>query len=162
MGSMVSALMVLLVCSILTMASERAYSLHTAALPLLTLSSGFSGGYHEYFGPSVDEEGVMYLTLANDMLHELYPNCITIAEDVSGMPALCLPHTLGGVGFDYRLAMAVPDMYIKLLKEKQDIEWDIGNLAFTLTNRRHGEKTIAYAESHDQAYVPMTFPKDRK
>ncbi|RHZ59464.1 1,4-alpha-glucan branching enzyme GLC3 [Aspergillus thermomutatus] len=117
------------------------------------IGTGFSGGYHEYFGPSVDDEGVMYLTLANEMLHTLYPNCITVAEDVSGMPALCLPHSLGGVGFDYRLAMAIPDMYIKLLKEKSDNEWDMGSLAFTLTNRRHGEKTIAYAESHDQALV---------
>ncbi|KAE8348634.1 1,4-alpha-glucan-branching enzyme [Aspergillus coremiiformis] len=117
------------------------------------IGTGFSGGYHEYFGDSVDEEGVMYLTLANEMLHNLYPDCITVAEDVSGMPALCLPHSLGGVGFDYRLAMAIPDMYIKLLKEKSDDEWDIGNLSFTLTNRRHGEKTIAYAESHDQALV---------
>ncbi|OCT45589.1 1,4-alpha-glucan-branching enzyme [Cladophialophora carrionii] len=117
------------------------------------IGTGFSGGYHEYFGPAVDEEGVVYLMLANEMLHNIYPKCITIAEDVSGMPALCLPLSLGGVGFDYRLAMAVPDMYIKMLKEKSDDEWDIGNLAFTLTNRRHGEKTIAYAESHDQALV---------
>lgn len=117
------------------------------------MDSGFSGGYHEYFGSSVDDEGVAYLALANEMLHKLYPNCITVAEDVSGMPALCLPLTLGGVGFDYRLAMAVPDMYIKLLKEKKDEEWDMANIAFTLTNRRHGEKAIAYAESHDQAYV---------
>ncbi|KAL4980266.1 1,4-alpha-glucan-branching enzyme [Aspergillus desertorum] len=117
------------------------------------IGTGFSGGYHEYFGPAVDDDGVMYLTLANEMLHRLYPGCITVAEDVSGMPALCLPHSLGGVGFDYRLAMAIPDMYIKLLKEKSDNDWDIGNLAFTLTNRRHGEKTIAYAESHDQALV---------
>ncbi|PGH23167.1 1,4-alpha-glucan-branching enzyme [Polytolypa hystricis UAMH7299] len=117
------------------------------------IGTGFSGGYHEYFGPSVDEEGVTYLALANEMLHQIYPYCITVAEDVSGMPALCVPFSLGGVGFDYRLAMAVPDLYIKLLKEKQDDEWNIGNLAFTLTNRRHGEKTIAYAESHDQALV---------
>jgi 1,4-alpha-glucan branching enzyme len=117
------------------------------------IGTGFSGGYHEYFGPGVDEEGVVYLMIANEMLHTIYPNCITIAEDVSGMPALCLPLSLGGVGFDYRLAMAVPDMYIKLLKEKSDDEWDLGNIAFTLTNRRHGEKTIAYAESHDQALV---------
>lgn len=115
------------------------------------LLSGFSGGYHEYFGPAVDDEGLTYLTLANEMLHTLYPECITIAEDVSGMPALCLPHALGGAGFDYRLGMAIPDMYIKTLKEKADDEWDIGSLAHTLTNRRHGEKTIAYAESHDQA-----------
>lgn len=117
------------------------------------IGTGFSGGYHEYFGPSVDEDGVVYLMLANEMLHNLYPSCITIAEDVSGMPGLCVVLSLGGIGFDYRLAMAVPDLYIKLLKEKSDDQWDIGNLAFTLTNRRHGEKTIAYAESHDQALV---------
>ncbi|KAF2196705.1 alpha-glucan branching enzyme [Delitschia confertaspora ATCC 74209] len=117
------------------------------------IGTGFSGGYHEYFGPSVDEEGVVYLMLANEMLHSLYPDVISIAEDVSGMPGLCVSLSLGGIGFDYRLAMAVPDLYIKWLKEKQDIDWDMGNLVFTLTNRRHGEKTIAYAESHDQALV---------
>ncbi|KAI9792284.1 MAG: alpha-1,4-glucan branching enzyme [Peltula sp. TS41687] len=117
------------------------------------IGTGFSGGYHEYFGPGVDEEGVVYLMLANEMLHQLYPECISIAEDVSGMPALCLALSLGGVGFDYRLAMAIPDMWIKLLKEKTDDEWDMGNICFTLTNRRNGEKTIAYAESHDQALV---------
>ncbi|KZF20603.1 glycoside hydrolase family 13 protein [Xylona heveae TC161] len=117
------------------------------------IGTGFSGGYHEYFGSSVDEDGVVYLMLANEMLHDLYPDCITIAEDVSGMPALCVKLSLGGIGFDYRLAMAIPDLYIKWLKEKEDEEWDMGALCFTLTNRRHGEKTIAYAESHDQALV---------
>jgi len=117
------------------------------------IGTGFSGGYHEYFGPGVDEEGVVYLMLANEMLHSLYPDSITIAEDVSGMPALCVALSLGGIGFDYRLAMAIPDLYIKWLKEKSDQDWDMGSLAFTLTNRRHGEKTIAYAESHDQALV---------
>jgi 1,4-alpha-glucan branching enzyme len=91
--------------------------------------------------------------VANEMLHSLYPECVTVAEDVSGMPALCLPLSLGGVGFDYRLAMAIPDMWIKILKEKKDEQWDLANICFTLTNRRHGEKTIAYCESHDQAYV---------
>lgn len=117
------------------------------------IGTGFSGGYHEYFGGGVDTDGVVYLMLANELLHSLYPNCITIAEDVSGMPGLCVSLSLGGVGFDYRLAMAVPDMYIKLLKESSDSDWDLGNISFTLTNRRHGEKTIAYAESHDQALV---------
>jgi 1,4-alpha-glucan branching enzyme len=79
------------------------------------IGTGFSGGYHEYFGSGVDEEGVVYLMLANEMLHEIYPEIITIAEDVSGMPALCLPVKIGGVGFDYRLAMALPDMVRKLL-----------------------------------------------
>jgi 1,4-alpha-glucan branching enzyme len=117
------------------------------------IGAGFSGGYHEYFGPAVDTEAVVYLMLANDAMHTLYPDCITIAEDVSGMPLLCVPVEQGGVGFDYRLSMAVPDMWIKLLKHKGDDEWDMGNIVHTLTNRRHGEKSIAYAESHDQALV---------
>ncbi|KAK7060409.1 alpha-1,4-glucan branching enzyme [Paramarasmius palmivorus] len=117
------------------------------------IGTGFSGGYHEYFGDTADTEAIVYLMLANDAMHTLYPNCITIAEDVSGMPLLCIPTDKGGVGFDYRLSMAVPDMWIKLLKHKGDDEWDMGNIVHTLVNRRHGEKSIAYCESHDQALV---------
>ncbi|KAH6717602.1 alpha-glucan branching enzyme [Leptodontidium sp. MPI-SDFR-AT-0119] len=117
------------------------------------IGTGFSGGYHEYFGPGVDDEAVAYLMIANELLHNLYPEMITIAEDVSGMPALCVNLSLGGIGFDYRLAMAIPDMWIKILKEVKDDNWDMANICFTLTNRRHGEKTIAYCESHDQALV---------
>ena len=87
------------------------------------------------------------------MIKSLYPSAITIAEDVSGMPALCVPVPAGGVGFNYRLAMAVPDMWIKLLKEVKDADWEMGHIAHTLTNRRHGELSVAYAESHDQALV---------
>lgn len=88
------------------------------------------------------------------MLHTLYPSSITIAEDVSGMPALCRSVADGGIGFDYRLSMAVPDMWIKLLKDGPgDEEWDLGNICHTLTNRRHGERSICYCESHDQALV---------
>jgi 1,4-alpha-glucan branching enzyme len=90
---------------------------------------------------------------ANDAMRTLFPDVITIAEDVSGMPLLCVPVSEGGVGFDYRLSMAVPDMWIKLLKHKTDDAWDMGNLVHTLINRRHGEPSIAYAESHDQALV---------
>ncbi|CAG8494219.1 7431_t:CDS:10 [Ambispora gerdemannii] len=117
------------------------------------IGTGFSGGYHEYFSDQVDEEAVAYLMLANDMIHKLYPGIITVAEDVSGMPGLGRPVEEGGLGFDYRLAMAIPDMWIKLLKEKRDDDWDLGNICSILTNRRHMEKTIAYAESHDQAIV---------
>ena len=87
------------------------------------------------------------------MLHQLYPDVITVAEDVSGMPLLCVSTEKGGVGFDYRLAMAIPDMWIKMLKEQKDDDWDMNHIAHTLTNRRYREKTIAYAESHDQALV---------
>lgn len=117
------------------------------------IGTGFSGGYHEYFGDSADQEAIVYLMLANDALRTLDPNVVTIAEDVSGMPLLCIPTSKGGVGFDYRLSMAVPDMWIKLLKHKQDEEWDLSAIVHTLTNRRHGEKSIAYCESHDQALV---------
>ncbi|OBZ76109.1 1,4-alpha-glucan-branching enzyme [Grifola frondosa] len=117
------------------------------------IGTGFSGGYHEYFGPAADLEAIVYLMLANDAMHTLYPFCITIAEDVSGMPLLCVPVSKGGVGFDYRLSMAIPDMWIKLLKHKRDDEWDLSNIVHTLTNRRYREKSIAYAESHDQALV---------
>ncbi|XP_030051980.1 1,4-alpha-glucan-branching enzyme [Microcaecilia unicolor] len=117
------------------------------------IGSGFSGDYNEYFGLQVDEDSVVYLMLANHMIHTFYPDCITIAEDVSGMPALCCLIEQGGAGFDYRLAMAVPDKWIQILKELKDEDWNMGNIVHTLTNRRYNEKCIAYAESHDQALV---------
>ncbi|XP_018431642.1 PREDICTED: 1,4-alpha-glucan-branching enzyme [Nanorana parkeri] len=117
------------------------------------IGCGFSGDYNEYFGLQVDEDSLVYLMLANHMVHTLYPECITIAEDVSGMPALCSPTFQGGCGFDYRLAMAVPDKWIQILKERKDEDWNMGDIVHTLTNRRYSEKCIAYAESHDQALV---------
>ena len=117
------------------------------------IGHGFSGDYNEYFGLNTDTESFNYLQLSNYLIHKHFPNSITVAEDVSGMPALCLPVQLGGGGFDYRLAMAIPDMWIKLLKEKRDEDWNIGDIVHTLSNRRWMERTIAYAESHDQALV---------
>ncbi|KAF4025950.1 hypothetical protein G4228_018047 [Cervus hanglu yarkandensis] len=117
------------------------------------IGESFSGDYHEYFGLQVDEDALTYIMLANHLVHTLYPDSITIAEDVSGMPALCSPISQGGGGFDYRLAMAIPDKWIQLLKEYKDEDWNMGNIVYTLTNRRYLEKCIAYAESHDQALV---------
>ncbi|KAI7905369.1 1,4-alpha-glucan-branching enzyme GBE1 [Cokeromyces recurvatus] len=114
---------------------------------------GFSGDYHEYFGDTVDDEGVMYVQLANHFLHERYPDVVTIAEDVSGMPGSCRPVREGGLGFDYRLSMAIPDMWIKMLKELSDDDWNMGHVVHILTNRRYLENTIGYCESHDQALV---------
>ncbi|XP_049805932.1 1,4-alpha-glucan-branching enzyme [Schistocerca nitens] len=116
-------------------------------------NKGFSGSYDDYFNLDVDTESVMYLMMANHILHDLYPEITTIAEDVSGMPASCRPVSEGGLGFDYRLAMAIPDMWIKLLKEIRDEDWNMGKIVYTLTNRRWMEKAVAYAESHDQALV---------
>uniref|UniRef100_A0A453C1R2 Alpha-amylase/branching enzyme C-terminal all beta domain-containing protein n=1 Tax=Aegilops tauschii subsp. strangulata TaxID=200361 RepID=A0A453C1R2_AEGTS len=71
---------------------------------------------------------------------------------VSGMPTFALPVQVGGVGFDYRLHMAVADKWIELLKGN-DEAWEMGNIVHTLTNRRWLEKCVTYAESHDQALV---------
>ncbi|XP_072115914.1 1,4-alpha-glucan-branching enzyme isoform X1 [Mobula birostris] len=117
------------------------------------IAVSFSGEYSEYFGLQVDEEALAYLTLSNYMLHNFYPDFVSVAEDVSGMPTLCRPVTEGGGGFDFRLAMAIPDKWIQILKERKDEDWNMGNIVHTLTNRRYGEKAVAYAESHDQALV---------
>uniref|UniRef100_T1JBA1 1,4-alpha-glucan branching enzyme n=1 Tax=Strigamia maritima TaxID=126957 RepID=T1JBA1_STRMM len=117
------------------------------------IGHGFSGDYNEYFSLNTDTESLTYLTLANYICQSLYPNYTSIAEDVSGMPGLCRPVSEGGYGFEYRLGMAIPDKWIELLKETKDEDWNIGNLVHTLSNRRYGEKTVAYTESHDQALV---------
>lgn len=117
------------------------------------INMSFSGNYSEYFGINTDVEAVVYLMLANDLIHDLYPNATVIAEDVSGMPTLCRPVCEGGVGFDYRLAMGIPDKWIKLLKEVRDERWKMGEICHTLMNRRYTEKCVAYAESHDQSIV---------
>lgn len=114
---------------------------------------GSFNSYDDYFNDQVDYDAVIYLMLANELVHELIPPAITIAEDVSGMPTLCRPVKEGGVGFDYRLAMAMPDLWIKLLKCKRDDDWTMQEIVGTLENRRYGEKTVAYSESHDQALV---------
>lgn len=117
------------------------------------IGEGFSGDYNEYFGMNVDTDALIYLAIANNLMHSISKQMTTIAEDVSGMPTLCRPVSEGGIGFDYRLGMAIPDKWIELLKETKDEDWDMGNIVHTLTNRRWMENTVAYAESHDQALV---------
>ncbi len=109
--------------------------------------------YDDYFDGSVDEDALAYLALANKVIKEVKPGAVTIAEDVSGMPALALPADEGGFGFDLRFAMGVPDFWIRVIKEYRDEDWPMGYLWHELTNRRKEEKTISYAESHDQALV---------
>lgn len=116
------------------------------------MGKGFSS-YDDYFSDNVDRDAVAYLQLANELIHQIKPDAITVAEDVSGMVGMARPVAEGGIGFDYRLAMGVPDYWIKLLKEKKDEDWNLSELFSTLLNRRYGEKHIGYAESHDQALV---------
>ncbi len=109
--------------------------------------------YDDYFGDDVDKDALVYLRLANDVIHAVRPDAMTIAEEMSGLPGLAAPTEHGGLGFDYRLAMGAPDLWIKTLKEKRDEDWDLGELAHTLSSHRPEEKVITYAESHDQALV---------
>ncbi len=110
-------------------------------------------GYQDYFGEDVDEQALSYLYAANDLVHEIHPAAITIAEDVSGYPGLAAPAHSGGTGFDFRFAMGVADYWIKLLKEVRDEDWPLGSLWYELTRHREEEKTISYVECHDQALV---------
>ena len=106
---------------------------------------GFTGNYNEYFDEQLmDTDAIVYLMVANLLAKNIYPDVILIAEDVSGFPALCRTHEDGGIGFTYRLAMALPDMWIKHLKELKDEDWDMEHIVHQLTNRRWKEKCICY------------------
>ncbi len=109
--------------------------------------------YDMYFSMNTDTDAITYLMLANDLIREINPKAITIAEDMSGMPGMCLPIKYGGIGFDYRLSMGVPDLWIKYLKDVSDDYWNMGTLWWELNSRRPKEKVIGYCESHDQALV---------
>lgn len=111
------------------------------------------GGYQDYYDGNEDTSAITYLSLANILIHSINPHAITIAEEMSGMPGLAVPVKDGGIGFDYRMAMGIPDYWIKTLKEKKDEDWRPTSIFWELTNRRSDEKTISYVESHDQALV---------
>ena len=110
-------------------------------------------GYGSYYNLNQDGDAICYLTLVNKLIHEVKPHAITIAEEVSGIPGLASKISDGGFGFDYRMAMGIPDFWIKYIKEVKDEDWKVGHIYWELTNRRADERTISYAESHDQALV---------
>lgn len=109
--------------------------------------------YADYYNGHQDDNAICYLTLANDLIHQVKVNAITIAEDVSGMPGIAAKIEDGGYGFDYRMAMNIPDYWIRTIKDKIDEDWKPSSMFWEVTNRRKNEKTISYAESHDQALV---------
>ncbi len=109
--------------------------------------------YDDYFNDNQDTDALTYLRLANKLIHEIKPEAITVAEEMSGMPGMASPLADGGFGFDYRLAMGIPDFWIKTIKEQKDENWHVGNIFYRLTDKRKDEKTINYSESHDQALV---------
>ena len=109
--------------------------------------------YADYYHEDVEKDALVYFTLANKLIHSVSPEAITVAEEMSGLPGVAGKIQDGGLGFDYRLAMGTPDLWIKTLKEKTDEQWDLGNLYHTLSSHRPEEKVISYTESHDQALV---------
>lgn len=109
--------------------------------------------YGKYFSLNTETEAITYLQLANELIKQVNPKAITIAEDMSAMPGMCLRISDGGIGFDYRLSMGIPDMWIRLIEKQTDDSWSMGHIWYELTNRRPHERYIGYAESHDQALV---------
>ena len=109
--------------------------------------------YSQYFDGNVDEDALTYLYLANQLIHQIDSQSVTIAEDVSGMPGLAFPANLGGLGFDYRMSMGIADFWTKTVKELPDEQWHVGDIYYRLTDHRKEEHVISYAESHDQAMV---------
>ena len=109
--------------------------------------------YRFYYDGNEDTDALTYLALANQVVHEVYAEALTIAEEMSGLPGLASPIREGGLGFDYKMSMGIPDYWIKLLEDVPDEQWHVGDLYYELTNKRAEERTISYAESHDQALV---------
>lgn len=96
--------------------------------------------------PRTNNEGELYIALANHLIHEINPKGISIAEEFSGMPGLtCLPKD-GGLGFDARFAMGIPDYWEKFIKKPQDL----GSMWYEMNNHRPYDHTISYVECHDQ------------
>lgn len=123
---------------------------------MLYLSHGLGesfGKYDDYFSPNADLDAWTYLALANTLAHELNPRFISIAEEVSGMPLLTVASGHGGAGFDYRMAMNIPDYWIRMFQDHTDEQWSVGDMYYQLTNHRMEEHTVSYVESHDQALV---------
>ena len=112
---------------------------------MLYRDHGLYGAYGE-----TDRSAVEYLRLATALAKQLDPRTVLIAEEVSALPGLCRPE---GLGFDYRLAMGEPDLWIRLIKDVPDEDWDLNHIYYELTCRRPGEPVIGYCESHDQALV---------
>jgi 1,4-alpha-glucan branching enzyme len=116
------------------------------------LGSNFTS-YYDYYNFNQDEDALTYLTLANKLISQINPNAVTVAEEMSGMPGIASSIEDGGIGFDYRLAMGIPDYWIKTIKQQKDENWHVGEIFYRLTDKRKDEKTINYSESHDQALV---------
>ena len=109
--------------------------------------------YAQYFDDNVDEDALTYLALANNLIREINPQALTVAEDVSGMPGMAFPTEKGGLGFDYRMSMGIADYWMKIVKTRSDEQWGVGDIYFHLTDKRREEQTISYVECHDQAMV---------
>ncbi len=122
---------------------------------MMYFDHGYRGNWDldGYFFHGVEWDALVYLQLANTLVQKIKPHAITIAEDVTGMPGLCRPVKEGGIGFDWRLGMAIPDYWIRVLKETKDEDWNMHEMWDVMTNRLPKVHTIAYCESHDQALV---------
>ncbi len=109
--------------------------------------------YGDYFGSNIDDDALAYLQTANTLAKMIHPHAVTIAEDVSGMPGIARPVSESGLGFDFRLAMGVPDFWTEIVTQTPDEAWPMPKIWHELTDRRPGEARVGYVESHDQSLV---------
>ena len=114
------------------------------------------GGYGDYFNGHEDDNAICYLTLANKLIHEVNPNAITIAEEVSGMPGLAAKFEDGGYGFDYRMAMNIPDYWIKTIKEVRDEDINVTSIFWEVRKTRRPSPTARATTRHWWATRPSS------
>ncbi|KAK6269615.1 hypothetical protein POUND7_006720 [Theobroma cacao] len=130
------------------------FQFHSLASMLYTHNgfASFTGDLEEYCNQYVDKDALMYLILANEILHALHPNIITIAEDATFYPGLCEPTSQGGLGFDYYVNLSASEMWSSLLESTPDHEWSMSKIISTLLGNRHyADKMLIYAENHSQS-----------
>ncbi|KAG8075748.1 hypothetical protein GUJ93_ZPchr0006g43795 [Zizania palustris] len=111
--------------------------------------STFTGAMEEYCNQYVDKDALIYLILANEMLHELHPDIITIAEDATFYPGLCEPTTQGGLGFDYWVNLSIPEMWLWHLENVPGQEWSMNKIMKVLISKNCN--MLSYVENHNQS-----------
>ncbi|CAL5392773.1 unnamed protein product [Camellia sinensis] len=130
------------------------FQFHSLASMIYTHNgfASFTGDMEEYCNQYVDKDALIYLILANEILHALHPSIITIAEDATLYPGLSEPTSLGGLGFDYFVNLSASEMWSSLLENVPDSDWSMSKIVSTLVGNRHSaDKMLLYAENHNQS-----------
>ncbi|KAL7583525.1 1,4-alpha-glucan-branching enzyme 3, chloroplastic/amyloplastic [Lactuca sativa] len=130
------------------------FNFHSLASMMYTHNgfASFTGDMEEFYNQYVDRDAILYLILANEILHTLHPKIITIAEDATLYPGLCEPTSQGGLGFDYFVNPRASEMWLSFLENVQDSNWSMSKIVNTLVEiSKSPDKMLLYAENHNQS-----------